>query len=115
MIRRCASHFTKPRGELTTIQISEWYSTLFDQVLGEVWSLAIQVENHPIDYIDFTGRIPEGEYGAGTVEIWDKGEYTLNDIAPDRLELTPRGDKLYGGYILLHTNGKNWLLIKRKS
>jgi len=76
--------------------------------------LAVQVEDHPIDYIDFTGSIPEGEYGAGTVEIWDKGNFALDKEAPDRLELTLHGEKLSGDYVLIHTDGKNWLLIKRK-
>jgi len=76
--------------------------------------LAVQVEDHPIDYIDFAGRIPEGEYGAGTVEIWDKGEFELDKKTPDQLEFTLRGKKLSGGYVLIHTDGKNWLLIKRK-
>jgi bifunctional non-homologous end joining protein LigD len=76
--------------------------------------LAVQVEDHPVDYIDFAGRIPEGEYGAGTVAIWDKGEYKLDGQAPDRLEVTLKGKKLSGGYALIHTDGKNWLLIKRK-
>jgi bifunctional non-homologous end joining protein LigD len=77
--------------------------------------LAVQVEDHPVDYIDFEGRIPEGEYGAGTVEIWDKGEYKLDGRTPDRLEFTLMGKKLSSGYALIHTDGKNWLLIKRKS
>ena len=77
--------------------------------------LAVQVEDHPIGYIDFTGRIPEGEYGAGTVEIWDKGEFKLDKKAPDHLEFTLRGEKLSGEYVLIHTDGKNWLLIKRKA
>ncbi len=77
--------------------------------------LAVKVEDHPLDYIDFAGEIPLGEYGAGTVEIWDKGEYTLAVKAPNRLEFTLKGKKLSGGYVLIHTDGKNWLLIKRKS
>ena len=76
--------------------------------------LAVQVEDHPVDYIDFAGRIPEGEYGAGTVEIWDKGEFELYKKAPDRLEFTLKGKKLSGDYVLIHTGGKNWLFIKRK-
>jgi bifunctional non-homologous end joining protein LigD len=67
-----------------------------------------------VDYIDFAGRIPEGEYGAGTVAIWDKGEYNLDGKAPDLWEVTLKGKKLSGGYALIHTDGKNWLLIKRK-
>jgi len=76
--------------------------------------LAIEVEDHPIEYIDFAGKIPEGEYGAGTVEIWDKGEYKLDNKVTDRIEITLIGEKLLGGYILVHTDGKNWLLFKRK-
>ncbi len=80
-----------------------------------VGRLAVQVEDHPIDYITFAGKIPEGEYGAGTVEIWDKGEFTTDKKTPEQLEFTLRGDKLSGGYVLIHTDGKNWLLIKRKT
>ena len=77
--------------------------------------LAVQVEDHPIAYIDFAGKIPEGEYRAGTVEIWDKGEYKLDNKATDRIEITLTGEKLLGGYVLIHTDGKNWLIIKRKT
>ncbi len=77
--------------------------------------LAVEVEDHPIAYIDFAGKIPEGEYGAGTVEIWDKGEYKLDNKVTDRLEITLTGEKLSGSYVLIHTDGKNWLLIKRKT
>ena len=77
--------------------------------------LAVQVEDHPIDYIGFAGKIAEGEYGAGTVEIWDRGEFELDKKAPDRLEFTLKGEKLSGDYVLIHTDGKNWLLIKRKT
>ena len=76
--------------------------------------LAIQVEDHPIDYINFAGTISEGEYGAGIVEIWDKGEFEFNTKATDLLEFTLRGEKLSGNYVLIHTDSKNWLLIKRK-
>ncbi len=77
--------------------------------------LAVQVEDHPVDYIDFAGRIPEGEYGAGTVEIWDKGEFELDRNTPDQLEITLAGKRLSGGYVLIHTDGKNWLAIKRRA
>ena len=77
--------------------------------------LAVQVEDHPIGYIDFAGTIPEGGYGAGTVEIWDNGEFELDKKTPDQLEFTLRGSKLSGGYVLIHTDGKNWLVIKRKA
>lgn len=77
--------------------------------------LAVQVEDHPIEYIDFAGKVPEGEYGAGTVEIWDKGEFKLDWEEPDQLGITLTGKKLSGSYVLIHTGGKNWLVIKRKT
>ena len=76
--------------------------------------LAIQVEDHPIDYIDFAGDIPQGEYGAGSVEIWDKGEFDLEKESADILEFSLRGKKLSGSYALIHTDDKNWLLIRRR-
>lgn len=76
--------------------------------------LAVHVEDHPVEYLDFAGTIPEGEYGAGTVEIWDKGTFEINRDEIDLLEFTLKGEKLSGGYALIHTDGKNWLLIKRK-
>ena len=76
--------------------------------------LAVQVEDHPIDYVDFAGKIPEGEYGAGIVEVWDKGEYELANKLPDKLEFTLKGAGYSGDYALIHTKGNNWLLFKRK-
>lgn len=77
--------------------------------------LAVQVEDHPIEYLDFAGEIPQGEYGAGTVEIWDRGKFKLARGEPDQLEFNLEGEKLTGGYVLIHTAGKNWLLLKRKA
>jgi DNA ligase D-like protein (predicted 3'-phosphoesterase) len=77
--------------------------------------LAVRVEDHPIEYIDFAGKIPEGEYGAGTVEIWDKGEFRLDRRDSEKFEFSLEGEKLSGDYALIHTDGKNWLLIKRKN
>jgi len=76
--------------------------------------LAVQTEDHPIGYIDFAGTIPEGEYGAGTVEIWDKGTFHMDKETAAQLEFTLEGERLSGAYVLIHTDGKNWLLIKRK-
>jgi DNA ligase D-like protein (predicted 3'-phosphoesterase) len=78
--------------------------------------LAVQVEDHPIEYIDFEGTIPEGQYGAGTVHIWDHGTYTLEESEPGRLKFILRGMKLRGHYALvrIYKNPKNWLLIKLK-
>ena len=76
--------------------------------------LAIQVEDHPVDYIDFSGEIPQGEYGAGIVEIWDKGEFDLETDSDDVIEFSLRGEKLSGRYALIHTDDRNWLFIQRK-
>ncbi|MHB1416514.1 MAG: DNA polymerase ligase N-terminal domain-containing protein [Chloroflexota bacterium] len=76
--------------------------------------LAVQTEDHPVDYIGFAGVIPEG-YGAGTVEIWDRGDYQLTERREDRYEFTLNGERLHGPYILLRTGDRNWLLMKRKA
>jgi len=78
--------------------------------------LAVQVEDHDLGYIDFEGVIPDGMYGAGKVEIWDKGTYTLKTRNKDKLEFTLHGKKLSGEYTLIRFKGdKNWLLLKKKT
>ena len=78
--------------------------------------LAVAVEDHDLDYIDFEGVIPEGEYGAGTVEIWDEGDFELESRKPDKLVFELRGEKMKGRYTLVHFTEKaeNWLLFKSK-
>ena len=77
--------------------------------------LAVQVEDHPIEYGSFEGTIPEGEYGAGTVEIWDKGTYKIVDRKEDKFIVEINGNKLKGVYILLRfKEQKNWLFFKKK-
>lgn len=77
--------------------------------------LAVQVEDHPIEYATFEGTIPEGQYGAGTVEIWDKGEYIMKEKSEDKLIFEIRGNKLKGLYCLVRFKGKeNWLFFKKK-
>jgi len=76
--------------------------------------LAVQVEDHPISYANFQGTIPEGEYGAGTVEIWDKGTYELIDRKEDKLVVEINGEKLQGSYVLVRLKSKNWLFFKKK-
>lgn len=87
--------------------------------------LAIQVEDHPLSYADFSGIIPEGNYGAGEVEIWDKGTYTYLKKYPDMdeaiehgvIEFELHGHYLKGIFTLVRTNmdekENNWLLIKK--
>ncbi len=78
--------------------------------------LAVAVEDHDLDYIDFEGVIPEGEYGAGTVEIWDGGAFELESRKPEKLVFELRGEKMRGRYTLVHFTDKaeNWLLFKNK-
>ena len=77
--------------------------------------LAVQVEDHELSYIDFKGTIPEGEYGAGTVEIWDKGTYTLKNRTDKIIEFTLDGSRLKGSYALVNFKDNNWLIIKKKT
>lgn len=75
--------------------------------------LAIQVEDHPIDYMDFEGRIPEGYYGAGTVEIWDKGTYFLRIKEKNKIEFSLNGARLKGDYVLIKLKENQWLLFRK--
>mgnify|MGYP001606876654 CR=1 FL=1 len=78
--------------------------------------LAVMTEDHPIGYEKFHGTIPEGEYGGGKVEIWDKGFYELKIKDEKKIEFFIHGKKLKGLYVLVKTNfgktGKSWLLFK---
>lgn len=76
--------------------------------------LAVQTEDHPVEYINFEGTIPEGQYGAGEVYIWDKGTYKLKDKKEGKIEFYLFGEKLSGRFVLLKFKDqeKNWLLIK---
>jgi len=87
--------------------------------------LAVMTEDHPLDYADFEGVIPEGEYGAGAVIVWDRGTYRhledgdVGDALDEGLaEIWLEGEKLRGGYALVHAktggDAKNWLLVKMK-
>ncbi len=74
--------------------------------------LAIQVEDHNLDYIDFEGTIPEELYGAGTLKVCDKGTYELESETPRRILFSLKGKRLKGNYTLVHLKDKQWLLIK---
>ncbi|MEK7203376.1 MAG: DNA polymerase ligase N-terminal domain-containing protein [Patescibacteria group bacterium] len=77
--------------------------------------LAIQVEDHPVDYINFSGIIPKGEYGAGVVEIWDKGKWQLKSgsLESGSMKFNLDGKKLTGKYVLVRLKDKkNWLIYK---
>jgi bifunctional non-homologous end joining protein LigD len=72
--------------------------------------LAVHVEDHPLDYIDFAGEIPEGNYGAGSVSIWDKGTYETHKWSDREVMVTLNGKRVKGRYVLFNTNGKNWMI-----
>ena len=80
--------------------------------------LAVHVEDHPLDYADFEGTIPAGQYGAGTVEIWDRGTYELLEEKKDGgLTVRLHGERLDGTWTLvparLDGNPKNWLILRK--
>jgi bifunctional non-homologous end joining protein LigD len=77
--------------------------------------LAVAVEDHPISYIDFAGTIPEGQYGAGTVAIWDSGTFEVVQKKSSSLKIALHGTKLSGEYHLVYTTrgkGNEWLIFK---
>jgi bifunctional non-homologous end joining protein LigD len=74
--------------------------------------LAVHVEDHPMDYAHFEGRIPEGEYGAGEVRIFDWGTYEAPEWTEKKITLRLRGERLQGEYHLVRTDGKNWLIFR---
>lgn len=81
--------------------------------------LAVHVEKHPYQYKDFEGVIPEGEYGAGTVMVWDKGSYEnlkqesiSQSLENGEIKIFLKGEKLKGEFTLVKMKEDNWLLIK---
>ncbi|MGZ3273351.1 MAG: DNA ligase D [Caulobacteraceae bacterium] len=87
--------------------------------------LAVEVEDHPLDYGDFEGTIPEGQYGGGAVMLWDRGYWAPEGMTPEEglkqgeLKFTLDGEKLHGSWVLVRMKGDkfggkrtNWLLIK---
>lgn len=82
--------------------------------------LAMQVEDHPVDYAKFEGVIPEGEYGGGTVMVWDYGTYKPETkdvsaaLSKGELKFTLDGQKLKGGWVLVRTRERQWLLLKHR-
>jgi bifunctional non-homologous end joining protein LigD len=73
--------------------------------------LAVQVEDHPIEYGGFEGVIPSG-YGKGAVKLWDRGSYDLESRRDEKIVFRLNGQRLKGRYALVHTDGQNWLLMK---
>jgi bifunctional non-homologous end joining protein LigD len=72
--------------------------------------LAVRTEDHPLEYLEFHGEIPEGEYGAGSMKIWDQGTYELHKWRESEVMVTFHGERLEGRYVLFRTDGKNWMI-----
>lgn len=90
--------------------------------------LAVEVEDHPLDYGDFEGTIPKGQYGGGTVQLWDRGHWRpVGNLSPEEqlkkgeLKFELEGDRLHGSWVIVRMKGDryggkrtNWLLIKHR-
>ena len=107
--------------------LKSWAVTKEPPVEPGVKRLAIRVEDHPYDYIDFEGEIPAGQYGAGTVEIWDRGTYhpllekepdnsTAEAIERGALKVELNGGRLKGRFVLYNFDkkGKQWFFFRMK-
>src|SRR3954471_5405348 len=106
--------------------MKSWAVTRGPGVVPGEKRLAVQVEDHPIEYNSFEGTIPAGEYGGGTVEIWDRGSWQPDDdpnagLRKGRLDFVIDGEKLHGRWHLVPMRGRpkesktNWLLIKARN
>ena len=72
--------------------------------------LAVRTEDHPLEYIEFEGEIPQGEYGAGQMSVWDSGSYEAEKLRDDEVIATFDGERLRGRYAIFRTGGKNWII-----
>lgn len=108
-----------------------WAITKVPSLDPAVKRLAVEVEDHPIEYGTFEGTIPEGEYGGGTVQLWDRGAWksqsdqpAQKDLADGQLKFELDGERMHGRWALIRMRDKdvrpgrkvrhNWLLIKEK-
>ena len=76
--------------------------------------LAVRTEDHPLEYASFTGEIPRGEYGAGTVTIWDQGTYDTLKWDDREVKVTLHGGRLAGGYVLFRTRDDTWMIHRER-
>jgi bifunctional non-homologous end joining protein LigD len=76
--------------------------------------LAVHTEDHPMEYATFHGQIPRGEYGAGSVTIWDHGTYQATKWDDREVKVTLHGQRVSGGYVLFATGGKNWMIHRER-
>lgn len=76
--------------------------------------LAVRTEDHPLEYAGFHGEIPRGEYGAGTVTLWDHGTYEVRKWDEREVKVSLHGERVNGGYVLFATGGKNWMIHRER-
>ena len=100
--------------------LKSWAVPKLVDVSGKAKRLAIVVEDHDLDYIGFVGEIPEGQYGAGKVKIFDSGEYEIIDKKSDKIVFKCDGKKMKGEFVLVKLKkddkkDKNWILFKKKN
>jgi len=72
--------------------------------------LAVRTEDHPLEYLEFEGQIPKGEYGAGTMRVWDHGSYEPEKFRDDEVIAVFHGDRVRGRYALFRTRGDDWMI-----
>ena len=115
------SHFAKQHHYDLRLQVNNvlksWAVPKEPPIDEKTKRLAIQVEDHPLSYANFHGIIPEGNYGAGKVKIWDKGFYIPEKFSDKEIIINIHGKKLKGKYVLIKTNysKKSWLWFKGKN
>ena len=73
-------------------------------------NLAVRTEDHPLEYLDFHGEIPAGNYGAGTMRIFDRGTFELHKWRDKEVMVTFHGERVRGKYVLFQTGDKNWMI-----
>lgn len=101
--------------------LKSWSVPKGPSLTPSVKRFAIAVEDHPVAYGGFEGIIPEGEYGGGTVMVWDRGTYRPEPgtdvpaaLRRGQLAFTLQGQKLKGAWALVRLRGRHWLLIKQR-
>jgi bifunctional non-homologous end joining protein LigD len=72
--------------------------------------LAVHTEDHPLEYLDFEGEIPKGQYGAGEVKVWDRGTYEAEKFEPKKVVVRLHGERVQGRYALFQTRGDDWMI-----
>jgi bifunctional non-homologous end joining protein LigD len=72
--------------------------------------MAVHTEDHPLEYLEWEGVIPKGNYGAGTMKVWDRGTYETHEWTGDKVTATFHGERIKGRYHLFETGGKNWMI-----